>query len=183
MQSINELLVAPHTGGTLGPWIRRIDTLIRILCAGVLTLSLMAMFLPTLANAVLRYTTSTSLGWSVEVVQFSFPWFIMAGVVLAAQHARHVNVVALIGLVPTAISRYLYIFIDLLVLISGLVIIYVYLGFGMFEGGMGFAAGDAYFTSLGVPQSFSYLAILVGYILIAMTSITTIYRRLLPGNQ
>lgn len=134
------------------------------------------MLLPTFGNAVLRYTTNASLNWSVEVVQLTFPWFIMAGAVLAAQHNRHIGVELLTNLLSDRPARWLAILVQGLILMASLAVVYVYLGFGTFDGGMEFAAGDVQFTSLGVPQSWSYLALLVGYWLLGLTSLATVYR-------
>jgi TRAP-type C4-dicarboxylate transport system permease small subunit len=65
-----------------------------------------------------------------------------------------------------------------LIAMTCVMVVYVYLGFGLYEGGMAFAAGDVAFTSLGVPQSWSYLALLCGYMLLGVTALTAIYRLL-----
>jgi len=61
-------------------------------------------------------------------------------------------------------------------------VIYVYLGFGIYEAGMEYAAGDVSFTSLGIPQSWSYAALLFGYLLLGLTALGTTYR-LITGGQ
>lgn len=179
---MRSIIIAPPAAGPLGPVVTAIDTFVRVVCAGVLWATFLAMFLPTLANAVLRYTTNASLVWSVEVVQLTFPWFIMAGAVLAAQHQRHIGVELFLALVPKRLTRFVSVPVQVLVVLACLAVCYVYLGFGMFEGGMGFAAGDVAFTSLGLPQSLSYLAVLFGYLLLGVTALATIYR-LLTGSE
>lgn len=173
---MREILIAPPANGTLGPAVAAIDTAIRCACALALWSTLLAMLLPTFANATLRYTTNASLVWSVEVVQLTFPWFVMGGAVLAAQMSRHIGVVFLLALLPPRAARALQIAVQCLILLAALAVLHVYLGFGGFEGGMAFAAGDVAFTSLGVPQSWSYLALLVGYALLGLTAATAIYR-------
>ena len=159
-----------------------IHAAIRGVCAGILWLTFLTMLLPTFANAVLRYTTNASLNWSVEVVQLTFPWFIMAGAALAAQHSRHIGVELLVNVLSDRPARWLALFVQGLILLACLAVIYVYIGFGAFEGGMEFAAGDVQFTSLGVPQSWSYLALLFGYVLLGLTALATAYR-LITGER
>jgi TRAP-type C4-dicarboxylate transport system permease small subunit len=175
---MRHILIASPATGPIGPVITHLDTATRITCAVILWTCFLAMLIPTFANAVLRYATNASLVWSVEIVQLTFPWFIMAGAVLAAQHCRHIGVELVLGLVPDRMKPLITIPVQALILLTCGAVIYVYLGFGMFEGGMEFAAGDVWFTSLGVPQSLSYLALLVGYALLGLTAITNIYRQI-----
>lgn len=180
---MRDIILIPPTTGPLGPVITIIDRVICILCAITLWLTFFALFLPTLANAVLRYTTDASLTWAVEIVELIFPWFIMAGAVLAAQHSRHIGVELLIKLLPQRFSLWLIIAVQILIMLTAASVVYVYLGFGIFTGGIEFAAGDALYTSIGVSQSWSYLAILNGYILILITAITTTYRHIMLNQK
>ncbi len=173
---LRQIIVANEATGLLGPVVNAVDTTVRAVCALILWITFLAMLLPTFANAVLRYTTNASLNWSVEVVQLTFPWFIMAGAVLAAQHSRHIGVELLVNLLSKRPARWLALVVQALILVACLAVIYVYLGFGQFDGGMEFAAGDVQFTSLGVPQSLSYLALLFGYALLGLTALATAYR-------
>ena len=173
---LRQIIVANEATGLLGPVVNAVDTTVRAVCALILWITLLAMLLPTFANAVLRYTTNASLNWSVEVVQLTFPWFIMAGAVLAAQHSRHIGVELLVNLLSKRPAQWLELVVQALILVACLAVIYVYLGFGQFDGGMEFAAGDVQFTSLGVPQSLSYLALLFGYALLGLTALATAYR-------
>ncbi|MDD9812481.1 MAG: TRAP transporter small permease subunit [Gammaproteobacteria bacterium] len=180
---LRQLIIAPRAAGPLGALAAGLDTLTRAVCAVVLWLTFTAILAPTFANAVLRYTTNASLVWSVEIVQLTFPWFIMAGAVLAAQHGRHIGIAVFIAQLRPAAAKWLRVLVQLLILLACFAIITVYIGGGMFEGGMAFAAGDVIFTSLGVPQSFSYLALLCGYILLGLTAAVGIYRLLYDGAR
>lgn len=179
---MRSIIIANEATGPLGPVVNGIDTAVRIACAGILWITFLVMLLPTFANAVLRYTTNASLNWSVEIVQLTFPWFIMAGAVLAAQHSRHIGVALFVNLLSDRPARLVGIVVQILVLLACVAVIYVYLGFGLFQGGMEFAAGDVAFTSLGVPQSWSYLALLFGYFLLGLTAMATAYR-LITGER
>jgi len=179
---LRQLIIAPRAAGPCGAFVAGVDTLIRGICAIVLWLTFVAILAPTFANAVLRYTVGASLVWSVEIVQLTFPWFIMAGAVLAAQHGRHIGVTVFIARLRPAFARILRVLVQLFILLACFAIISVYLGLGEFEGGMAFAAGDVIFTSLGVAQSFSYLALLCGYILLGLTAVVSIYRLLYDNH-
>ena len=174
---MREFVKSPTATGPLGPVVSRVDGFIRWLCAVILVVGFLALFLPTLANAVLRYTTDRSVIWSVEAVQLVFPWFIMAGATLAAQHSRHISVEFFIRLLPASLSRWVTIPVQIIIFAGAVAVLYVFLGLGRFEGGIGFAAGDTMYTSLGVPQSYSYSALLFGYTLLSITAITNVYRQ------
>jgi TRAP-type transport system small permease protein len=72
-----------------------VDYLIGMACRGVLYATLTAMFLILSANVGLRYAAGSSLAWASELPELMFPWLIMAGVVLAAQHGSHIAIVIL----------------------------------------------------------------------------------------
>lgn len=179
--TLREILLAPAAGGALGAAAARIDTALRFVCAFILWIAFLAIFLPTFANAVLRYTTNSSLEWSVEIAQLVFPWFIAAGAVLAAQHGRHIRVEALWDVLSERMRRSLSAAVQALIFAACCAILYVYTGQGRFEGGMEFAAGDAAFTSLGVSQKWSYLALPAGYFMLGLTALTSAYRLFFPA--
>jgi TRAP-type C4-dicarboxylate transport system permease small subunit len=179
---MREIVIAPKAAGPLGSAVALVDTIVCVACAAVLWVTFLAMLLPTFANAVLRYTTDASLTWSVEVVQLTFPWFIMAGAVLAAQHGRHIGVELFVTLLPVRLTRWIAVPVQMLIILACGAVAYVFIGFGQFEGGMEFAAGDVAFTSIGVPQSWSYLAILFGYLLLGLTALMTVYRLIIGGD-
>ena len=180
---MRDLLNAPIATGPLGPVVTRLDSAIRWVCGLVLWTTFVALLAPTFANAVLRYTTDASLNWSVEVVQLVFPWFIMAGAVMAAQHGRHIGVELFVTLLPMKLARWIAVPVQALILMACGTVIYVYLGLGMFEGGMDYAAGDVSFTSIGLPQSWSYAALLFGYALLGLTALSTLYRLVSGGHS
>jgi len=72
-----------------------IDRCIGAICRGVLYVTLFATFAILSVNVALRYAAGTSLSWASELPELMFPWMIMAGVVLAAQHGSHIAVVIL----------------------------------------------------------------------------------------
>lgn len=82
-----------------------VDRAVGGLCRLVLWLSTSVIFLILCANTVLRYATGTSLQWANEVPELLFPWLVMAGVVLAAQHGAHITTSFLIEKLPAALRR------------------------------------------------------------------------------
>ena len=70
-----------------------IDRAIGAACRAVLYLTLAVVFVILTANVVLRYVAGTSVASASELPELMFPWMIMAGVVLAAQHGSHIAVV------------------------------------------------------------------------------------------
>lgn len=77
-----------------------IDRSITLLCQAVLWLSTSVIFVILVANTVLRYATGSSLQWANEVPELLFPWLVMAGVVLAAQHGAHITTSFLVEKLP-----------------------------------------------------------------------------------
>lgn len=72
-----------------------IERAVGAVCRSVLYLTLAVVFTILSANVVLRYVAGTSLASASELPELLFPWMIMAGVVLAAQHGSHIAVVIL----------------------------------------------------------------------------------------
>lgn len=70
-----------------------LDRCISAACRGVLYVTLTVVFLILSINVGLRYVAGTSLASASELPELMFPWMIMAGVVLAAQHSSHIAVV------------------------------------------------------------------------------------------
>jgi TRAP-type C4-dicarboxylate transport system permease small subunit len=73
--------------------LQTIDRAIGAACRAVLYLTLAVVFAILTANVALRYVAGTSLASASELPELMFPWMIMAGVVLAAQHGSHIAVV------------------------------------------------------------------------------------------
>ena len=74
-------------------YLQLIDRAIGAACRAALYLTLAVVFAILTANVVLRYVAGTSVASASELPELLFPWMIMAGVVLAAQHGSHIAVV------------------------------------------------------------------------------------------
>lgn len=75
------------------------------ICRAVLWVSTSVIFVILCGNTVLRYATGSSLQWGNEVPELLFPWLVMAGVVLAAQHGAHITTSFLMDKLPFAARR------------------------------------------------------------------------------
>ena len=73
--------------------LQRVDRAIGAGCRVVLYVTLAVVFVILSANVALRYVAGTSLASASELPELLFPWMIMAGVVLAAQHGSHIAIV------------------------------------------------------------------------------------------
>ena len=76
-------------------FLQLIDRAIGAACRAALYATLAVVFAILAANVALRYVAGTSLASASELPELLFPWMIMAGVVLAAQHGSHIAVVIL----------------------------------------------------------------------------------------
>ena len=68
-----------------------IERTISVLCQVLLWISTVVIFAILVGNTILRYATGASLQWANEVPELLFPWLVMSGVVLAAQHGGHIT--------------------------------------------------------------------------------------------
>jgi TRAP-type C4-dicarboxylate transport system permease small subunit len=73
--------------------IQAVETAIAWACRMVLYVTLSVVFVILSINVGLRYAAGTSIAWASELPELMFPWMIMAGVVIAAQHGSHIAVV------------------------------------------------------------------------------------------
>ena len=73
--------------------LQAVDSAIAWACRIVLYVTLSVVFVILSLNVGLRYAAGTSIAWASELPELMFPWMIMAGVVIAAQHGSHIAVV------------------------------------------------------------------------------------------
>jgi len=82
-----------------------IERTISVLCQVLLWVSTAVIFAILVGNTILRYGTGASLQWANEVPELLFPWLVMAGVVLAAQHGAHITTSFLMDKLPGPARR------------------------------------------------------------------------------
>jgi TRAP-type C4-dicarboxylate transport system permease small subunit len=140
-----------------------IDRAIGAACRGVLYLTLGVVFVILSANVALRYVAGTSLASASELPELLFPWMIMAGVVLAAQHGSHIAVVILTQKLGAA-RRW--------VLAGGSVAVAVlYAALAVTAWPLMEIAADERSPILQVPGSFSVACVMLGFALLALVTL------------
>ncbi|CAM3648973.1 TRAP transporter small permease [Paracidovorax anthurii] len=147
----------------MNPLLRAMDVAIAWWCHAVLYVTLSVVFLILSTNVVLRYVAGTSLAWAAELPELMFPWMIMAGVVLAAQHGSHIAVVLLTQRLGAA-RRW--------VLAAGsLVVVVLYLGLAWTAWPVFEIAADERSPIMQVPGSVSVGCLLLGFVLLAVVTL------------
>lgn len=153
-----------------------VDRVIVWSAASVAVATTLALFFSVGAEVVARYGTGRSLGWTSEMPNLFFPWMTMAGIVLSAQFGRHIVVELGVRLLPQALSR------PLLVLVQvPVAVVFAYLawtGLTVLE----VTAGER-FPATRITTSWAYLAVVVGFALLAVTAATTAVRLLATGGD
>jgi TRAP-type transport system small permease protein len=141
-----------------------IDRCIGAACRGVLYVTLTVVFLILSINVGLRYISGTSLASASELPELMFPWMIMAGVVLAAQHGSHIAVVLLTQKLGAA-RRW--------VLAGGaLAVAALYLSLTVAAWPLMEIAADERSPMLQVPGSVGVWALMLGFALLAVVTLT-----------
>ncbi|MDM0106888.1 TRAP transporter small permease subunit [Variovorax sp. J22R24] len=143
--------------------LQTIDRCIGAACRGVLYLTLAVVFVILSANVALRYVAGTSLASASELPELMFPWLIMAGVVLAAQHGSHIAVVLLTQKLGAA-RRW--------VLAGGSIAVAVlYLSLTVAAWPLAEIAADERSPMLQVPGSVSVWALMLGFTLLSIVTL------------
>ena len=171
---------AAPAGTAAGPCWRAdgVDRVVAMLCQGVLLLTGVVLMGVLTANVIARYVlASGGFDWAEEVPEQLFPWFIMAGVVLAVQHGGHIAVEALLGLLGREGKRW--------VLLAGHALV---------DPGLCRAlAGRRWWWPIscpsssappcGLPGTYGYWAIAAGCVLLALGTVTVAIRVALLGPE
>lgn len=140
-----------------------IDRAIGAACRGALYLTLGVVFAILAANVALRYVAGTSLASASELPELLFPWMIMAGVVLAAQHGSHIAVV-LVTQKLGASRRW--------VLAGGaLAVAALYAGLAVTAWPLVEIAADERSPILQVPGSVSVGCLVLGFLLLSLVTL------------
>ena len=147
----------------MNPLFKAVDSLIAWWCHAVLYVTLSVVFVILSVNVVLRYAAGTSLAWASELPELMFPWMIMSGVVIAAQHGSHIAVVILTQKLGAA-RRW--------VLTAGsLVVAGLYLGLAWAAWPVFEIAADERTPIMQVPGSVSVGCLLLGFVMLAIVTL------------
>lgn len=162
-------IAAAERGGLMMGATRSVDRAIVWASAIVAVVTTVALFASIGLEVVVRYATDRSLGWTTEMPNLLFPWMAMAGIVLAAQFGRHIVVELGARLLPVGLARALLIAIQVPV-----AVVFAYLawtGLTILE-----ITSTERFPVTGIAAYWAYLAIVVGFALLAVTAVTTALR-------
>lgn len=146
------------------------------ICRAVLWISTSVIFVILCANTVLRYATGSSLQWGNEVPELLFPWLVMAGVVLAAQHGAHITTGFLMEKLPFAVRRPLSALAWL-----GVVALYSVLSVATFR--MLEIVHDEKSPILQIPGSVTYGCVMGGMTMLALLALFSAWRAWKTSEQ
>lgn len=173
--SVTQTVAVPSGGGlpaVIATWVDRLVTGASIVIA--LT-TLVFMLLALLAEVVVRYLTNQGMGWPGELPSLLFPWLVMSGVVLAAQRGQHIAVTALLGVLGNGARRLLLLGLHLLVAVTFLYLAWV--GLEVIE-----ITGSEVYPVTGITAHWAYLALIVGFVGLSITAMTTLVHLLLAAD-
>ena len=88
------------------------------------TLAMIGLFLIVFINSVRRYTIGKSLEWGEELPIYITIFGVMFGTAMAYIQDRHIRFTILVGFLSEKWTRLLYIFVDLIMIINGVLLTY-----------------------------------------------------------
>lgn len=147
----------------MNPLFKAVDTVIGWWCHAVLYVTLSVVFVILSVNVCLRYAAGTSLSWASELPELMFPWMIMSGVVIAAQHGSHIAVVILTQKLGTS-RRWV-------LTAASLVVAGLYLGLAWAAWPVFEIAADERTPIMQVPGSVSVGCLLLGFVMLAIVTL------------
>jgi TRAP-type transport system small permease protein len=139
----------------------RLSRVIASACAAILYLTFGAIFLILCSDVFLRYFAGSSLRWASEIPELLFPWLVMAGVVLAAQHGAHIATTFLADAVHGKARR-------VIAAVGHVAIIAAYALLAVVAAQAIPIVADERSAILGVPGSVTYICLFIGFVLIAL---------------
>lgn len=147
----------------MNPLFKAVDTVIGWWCHAVLYVTLSVVFVILSVNVCLRYAAGTSLSWASELPELMFPWMIMSGVVIAAQHGSHIAVVILTQKLGSS-RRWV-------LTAASLVVAGLYLGLAWAAWPVFEIAADERTPIMQVPGSVSVGCLLLGFVMLAIVTL------------
>ncbi len=148
--------------------VRRVNRGIALICEVILSVTFGAIFCILCIDVGLRYFTGSSMRWASEIPELLFPWLVMSGVVLAAQHGAHIATVfiadALHGRARTVLAS-----------IGHVVIVAIYALLCAITMRAIPDVHDERSPLLQIPGSVTYTCLLVGFTLIALVHMAELF--------
>jgi TRAP-type transport system small permease protein len=152
-----------------------IDRAIGLLCRATIIVTGITLTVVMTANVAARYVLSTGgFGFAQELPTLLFPWFIMAGVTLAALGGAHMAVEWLYGKLEEQGKVRLFALGNLFIVLSFAVLAWQSLV-------VADIASAEHSPVLGLPNSIGYYCIAAGSILVAVVTLTATMRVLKLG--
>ena len=146
-----------------------IERTISVMCQVLLWISTVVIFVILVGNTVLRYATGASLQWANEVPELLFPWLVMSGVVLAAQHGAHITTSFLMDKMSGAARR-------LWGVLGWAVVCALYGTLTLATWRMLEIVHDEKSPILQIPGSVTYSCVMVGMALLAVLAVMSAWR-------
>ncbi len=146
-----------------------IERAVSVLCQVLLWISTVVIFFILVANTILRYATGARLQWANEVPVLLFPWMVMAGVVLAAQHGAHITTSFLMDKMSGSARR-------LWGVLGGLAVSGLYATLALATWRMLEIVHDEKSPILQIPGSVTYACVMTGMALLAVLALLSAWR-------
>jgi TRAP-type C4-dicarboxylate transport system permease small subunit len=161
--------------GLPASFVQVVDRIIAAAATVVAILALVALFLSLGAEVVVRYLTTQGLGWPSEMPNLLFPWLVMGGVVLAAQRGAHIAVTVILDMLGRSAARVL--LLGMQVVVAATFFYLAYIGLAVIE-----ITGTEVYPVTGVSAHWAYLSLIVGFVGVGLTAVTTLARLLLTDD-
>jgi len=139
----------------------KLSRVIASACAAILYLTFGAIFFILCSDVFLRYFAGSSLRWAAEIPELLFPWLVMAGVVLAAQHGAHIATTFLADAVHGKARR-------VIAAVGHVAILAAYGLLAVVTAQAIPIVADERSAILGIPGSVTYICLFIGFVLIAL---------------
>ena len=146
---------------------------IAFICAAILYVTFGAIFSILCTDVVLRYFSGSSLRWASEIPELLFPWLVMAGVVLAAQHGAHIATTFIADAVHGRARR-------VLNTIGHVAIIAAYGLLAVVTAQAIPIVADERSAILQIPGSVTYFCLLMGFVLIVLVHLAELMHWIKP---
>lgn len=161
--------------GALTQLVKWVDNAIVAISVVAVIAALVTMFVALLAEVVVRYLTNQGMGWPSEMPNILFPWLVMGGIVLAAQRGQHIAVTAIQGWIGRGGNRVLLMAHQ--VLIAATFFYLAWVGLDVIE-----ITGSEIYPVTGLSAKWAYLAMIVGFVGLGLTALTTLVHLLQAGD-
>lgn len=169
---------SPNTvmaNGLTGSVVKWVDSSIVVTGSVIAISALVIMFVSLMAEVIVRYLTNQGMGWPTEMPNILFPWLVMSGIVLAAQRGQHIAVGAINTLLGTVGNRILMLALQALVAATFFYLAWV--GLDVLE-----ITGSEVYPVTGISSRWAYMALIVGFVGLGITALSTFVRLLLASD-